>query len=56
MIKFKNNNYLCHADRFAEAPVWGNVEWDVVKIHKKRLSALILDCWKFSQNFFSVKD
>ena len=38
------------ADRIAEAPVWGCVRRDEINI-KKRLSALILDCLKFSQNF-----
>ena len=40
------------ADRIAEAPVWGCVRRDEINI-KKRLSALILDCQKFSQNFIS---
>ena len=49
------------ADRTTEAPVWGNVGWDVVinalafclgnDMIEKRLSALILGQSKFSQNF-----
>ena len=39
------------AGRIAEAPVWGYMRRDVVNIIRKRLSALILDYWKFSQNF-----
>lgn len=39
------------AGRIAEAPVWGYMRRDVVNIIRKRLSALILDCLKFSQNF-----
>lgn len=39
------------AGRIAEAPVWGYMRRDVVNIIRKRLSALILDCQKFSQNF-----
>ena len=41
------------ADRIAEAPVWGYVRRDVMNIIRKRLSALILDEQKFSQNFIS---
>ena len=53
-IFIKIPKFICSfavAGRLAEAPVWGKAERDVEKIHRKRLSALILDCWKFSQNF-----
>ena len=41
------------AGRIAEAPVWGYMRRDVVNIIRKRLSALILDHQRFSQNFKS---